>query len=404
MIAEARASGKDKAAFGAAFFLSAFGYEFLFFVMTLRVYDISRRAINVGVFTAITFLPKLLSPAYGSIVDRFGTRRTIAVAASATALLSLALPALDALWALYALWLPLSALFMLLANARTVLMTQIARPGGYVGGNSVAFTLLNAARLAAPLFAGLLSRSLGARGIAAISACVYCLCAASAAMLSEREFGRREKDAARARVATLAAYGEGFSRILASGELRLLVGASMIRSFFTSFMQSLLIVIFVGRLGGSNADYGLAMTAAALGSLAGSLAGPFVARAAPHRIVAASGLGAYFACFIFLGLVGSFPAAVAILATGSFALYSAAIVLHSKRDAATEPEARGRVYGANTTIQTVSSLISTMVGGALADRFGAGPVFAASGAAAIAVLAAVSIRVASRRRSRRRPS
>jgi MFS transporter, DHA3 family, macrolide efflux protein len=405
----ARASARDRTAFASSYFLSSFGYEVLFFAMTLRVYDISRKAINVGVFAAITFLPKLLSPAYGAIVDRFGTRRSIAVAAVAVAALSLPLPALGSIWALYALWLPLSALFMLISNARTVLMTQVSGPGGYVGANSATFGLMNASRLTAPLCAGLLSKSIGPGGVVAVSSIAYALCAALAASLSGARFRGRLHEPGparpgRARPSLAASYLEGFSKIAASAELRLLVGVSMIRSFFTSFMQSLLVVIFVGRLGGSNADYGLAMTAAALGSLAGSLGGPIAAKAAPRRAVAAAGLGAYFACLAALGLVGSLGAAVGLLAAGSFALYSAAIVLHSMRDAAASAESRGRVYGANTAVQTVSSLVSLLAGGALADRFGVGPAFAASGAAALAVLAAVSIRVAARRRSPRRPS
>jgi MFS transporter, DHA3 family, macrolide efflux protein len=400
----ARASARDRKAFASSYFLSSFGYEVLFFAMTLRVYDISRKAINVGVFAAITFLPKLLSPAYGAIVDRFGTRRSIAVAAAAVAALSLALPELGSLWALYALWLPLSVLFWHITNARTVLMTQVAGPGGYVGVNSATFGLMNAARLTAPLCAGLLSKSIGPGGVVAVSAAAYALCAVGAASLSGPEFRRPLAAAGQARLSLAASYLEGFSRIAASAELRLLVGVSMIRSFFTSFMQNLLVVIFVGRLGGSNADYGLAMTAAALGSLAGSLGGPLAAKAAPRRAVAAAGLGAYFSCLASLGLVASLGAAVGLLAAGSFALYSAAIVLHSMRDSAASSESRGRIYGANTAVQTVSSLVSILAGGALADRFGAGPVFAASGAAAIAVLAAVSIRVAARRRSRRQPS
>jgi MFS family permease len=92
MNAAKRPSLRDRAAFGSAFFLSAFGYEILFFAVTLRVYDISRRAINVGIFAAITFLPKLASPLFGAIVDRIGSRSSIAIAAVATALVAAALP------------------------------------------------------------------------------------------------------------------------------------------------------------------------------------------------------------------------------------------------------------------------------------------------------------------------
>lgn len=394
MAVSANAFGRDRAAFAAAFFLSAFGYEVLFFAMTLRVYDISRRAINVGVFTAITFLPKLLSPAYGVLVDRFGPRRIIALAASATALLALGLTLVDSLMSLYAIWLILSVLFVTLSNARTVLMTRVARSGGYIGGNAVAFSLLNAARLAAPLCAALLSGALGTGGLMVIAAGVYGLCAGSAALFTiEKGLGANGEGPGGAKGAFFVRLGEGFALIRAPGRLRSLVGVSCIRNFFLGFLPSLLIIVVTDRLGGTKAEYGVALTAAALGSLGGSLAGPLIAKAAPRRAVGGAGLALHFACIGLLGVVGSYAAALVALVVGHFALCAAAVVLHSMRDESIEPDMKGRAYGANTTVQTIPNLISMLVGSALADLVGVGPVFAASGLAALAVLAAVSIRV-----------
>ena len=385
---------KERSAFGAAFFLSAFGYEVLFFCMTLRVYDISRKAIDVGVFTAITILPKLISPACGAIVDRMGAKRTLVSSALLTALLSMGLPLVDGLGSLYALWFLLSILFTIQGNARTVLMTQVTESGGgYISGNALAFSLLNAARLAAPLCAGLLSRSLGTGGLTLLAASGYSTCAASAACLVvARRSLRREKGNA---AATLM---DGFSRIRISHELRLLVGLSSIRNFFLGFMPSLLVVLITGRLGRTSADYGIALTAAALGSLGGSLAGPLITRFLRQRLVFGFGLGFHFLSFALLGLVKSYTAAVTLLVVGSFALYVAAIVVHAKRDAVTELTIRGRVYGSNTTLQAIPSLLSMLIAGALADHLGVAPVFFVSGLMALAVLAAVSISIAFRGR------
>jgi hypothetical protein len=38
---------------------SAFGYEFIFFIMTVHVYDISKSPLNVGIFTALTHFHEL---------------------------------------------------------------------------------------------------------------------------------------------------------------------------------------------------------------------------------------------------------------------------------------------------------------------------------------------------------
>lgn len=395
MAATDRTGFRGRSAFGTAFFLSAFGYEVLFFCMTLRVYDISRRALDVGVFTAITILPKLISPACGALVDRLGAKRTLAGSALLTALLSMGLPLVDGLGLLYALWFLLSVLFMIQANARTVLMTQVTESGsGYIGGNALAFSLLNAARLAAPLCAGLLSRSLGTGGLTVMAAAGYSACAASAACLA---VGRRSAGREKERVTAM--LMEGFSRIRLSRELRLLVGLSSIRNFFLGFLPSLLVVLITGRLGRTGADYGVALTAAALGSLGGSLAGPMITRLVRQRLVIGFGLGLHFLSFALLGFVTSYAAAVALLAAGSFALYVAAIVVHARRDAETELAIRGRVYGSNTTLQAIPSLLSMLLAGALADRFGVAPIFLVSGLMALAVMAAVSFGMASRGRA-----
>ncbi len=395
MAAPDRTGLRERSAFGTAFFLSAFGYEVLFFCMTLRVYDISRKALDVGVFTAITLLPKLVSPACGALVDRLGAKRTLVGSVLLTALLSMGLPLVDGLGPLYTLWFLLSILFMIQGNARTVLMTQVTASGsGYIGGNALAFSLLNAARLAAPLCAGLLSRSLGTGGLTLMAAAGYSASAASAACLAA---GRRSPGREEGRFA--ATLMEGFSRIRLSRELRLLVGLSSIRNFFLGFLPSLLVVLITGRLGRTGADYGVALTAAALGSLGGSLAGPMITRLLRQRLVFGLGLGLHFLSVALLGLVTSYAAAVALLAAGSFALYVAAIVVHAKRDAVTELAVRGRVYGSNTTLQAIPSLLSMLLAGALADRFGVAPVFLASGLMALAVMAAVSIRTTSRERA-----
>lgn len=44
------------------FLLSVFGYELIFFFMTLYVYNLTHDAVNVSFFGVLTFIPKLLSP------------------------------------------------------------------------------------------------------------------------------------------------------------------------------------------------------------------------------------------------------------------------------------------------------------------------------------------------------
>jgi Na+/melibiose symporter-like transporter len=232
-----------------------------------------------------------------------------------------------------------------------------------------------------------------------IAAAGYCLCAASALAVDRRSGDLRigasagsgreaaELEGGRRRGGPFSQLGEGFARIRRSAELKALIAISMTRNVFVGFAPALLILVATGRLGRPSADYGILATASAAGALAGSLAGPLAARALPKGWAGYLGLGLHFASLAALGLLSSFPIAVATLAAGSFALYAAAIELHSRRDAATELATRGRVYGANTTIQTIPSLLSLAAASLLADRFGAGPVFLAGGLAALIALA-----------------
>ena len=55
--------------FALAYLLSAFGYEFMVFVMTVHIYVLTGSAMNVGLFTALTSLPRLFFPYYGSLAD-----------------------------------------------------------------------------------------------------------------------------------------------------------------------------------------------------------------------------------------------------------------------------------------------------------------------------------------------
>jgi predicted MFS family arabinose efflux permease len=161
-----------------------------------------------------------------------------------------------------------------------------------------------------------------------------------------------------------------------------MAGIGILWRLFLGMQASLLVVYVTKVLGRSVADYGLAMAVVAVGSLAGSLAGPLALKALRPKYLAGAGICAHFLCFASLGVIVDYPAALASLGFGHCALYAAVVAVHSKRDHSTEPQQRGRVYGAVTAILTPPAIISMIVGAALADRYGVAPVFTASGAAA----------------------
>jgi MFS family permease len=140
--------------------LSAFGYELVFLILTVHVYDLTHRAFSVGVFTAITFLPKMFSPVYGVLVDRYDGRWILAVNAGLVGVLVFALGVAEHVTAIYVLWFVATIFIMFINTARAALMTVIMPAGDYVCGNSVILAILNAARIGAPALAGLVMRRL----------------------------------------------------------------------------------------------------------------------------------------------------------------------------------------------------------------------------------------------------
>lgn len=118
------------ATFFSAYILSAFGYEFVFFLMTIYVYDKTHSALNVGVFAALTFIPRLFAPFYGVAVDRYGRTAVLGAAAAATALLIAPMGYSPGLVWIYAMWLLISIMLTVIMTARTALMTEIMAGAG----------------------------------------------------------------------------------------------------------------------------------------------------------------------------------------------------------------------------------------------------------------------------------
>lgn len=68
--------------FYSAYLLTAFGYEFIFFIMTLNIYDLSKNALNIGIFTTLTFIPRLFSPLMGGVADKIGKSKCLVFSAA----------------------------------------------------------------------------------------------------------------------------------------------------------------------------------------------------------------------------------------------------------------------------------------------------------------------------------
>ncbi len=366
--------------FAVAHGTSAFAYEFLTFFMTLHLYQLTGRAVDMGVLLAVSFVPRLFSPFYGNLTDRLPRRTLFVMTCLLAAACTLMLAGQRQVAGIYVIWLMVSTLAMILLNLRTAIMPQVVPRHRYASANAVMLILLNLARLAAPLLGACLAQRQPVVLVFSFAAATYGLAALAATPL---RLPPAEATAHAQEQSVLSSLREGLTTIVRSHDLATLGTICVIWRLCLGFQGALMIVYVQQGLHGGTSEFAMMSIALALGSIAGSALGPGVARRASPRRLMIVGINMHFACVAALGLITDYSLALATAAFANLVLYCAAVAVHSIRDSATNNERRGRVYGCITALTAPPALISVLVGGFLADRWGVRPVFAMGGITAI---------------------
>lgn len=369
--------------FAFAYLLSAFGYEFLTFVLTVRIYRLTGHAAAVGVFMAVSFLPRVLSPFYGSLTDRYRRNVLFCVVCLAMAALMPLLARQQTVTGLYAVWFAVSVLAMIILNLRSAVLTQVMseRYRSHINGLVLAF--LNAARLAAPVVGGIAAALWSPAGALSLCAAVYI--GAAAAGLSLRLADVRR---ATALSGVIAGIGRGMAGIWRNADLKTITLVSLIWRLCFGFQAGLLVVYVVQGLGQDSIAFGILTSAMAAGSIVGCILGSFLGHQFAPNPVMKIGMGTNFVLTGALGVIASYPLAVACAVAANAALYTAAVAVHVARDRVIPADCRGRILGCNTLIAAVPGLVSMLVGGWLADVIGIRMLFAGAGVVAMGGLIA----------------
>lgn len=363
--------------------LSAFGYEFVFFVMTVHVYGLSSNAFAIGVFTTLTFVPRLFSSILGAMADRFGRATCLSLSALAVAILLFMMSQTAEIDEIYALWFAASFFLTFIVNARSALMAEILLREHYASGNALSLTLLNAAKLLGPLSGGFLSMIVDTPLLLRFASVVYLLTTLVAFGIGSPGKGGhelRDVDEGRELHHTL---GRGFAFMRASPAFRQMVAIGFFWRLFLGLQISLFVVYAKEALACDNGQYGVFAALIGVGSIAGSLVGPFVSRRMrPSRMIAV-GLSVHYGSFILLGLCNDYLAALEIVFASYLVFYATIVGMHSVRDRMTPAAIRGGAYGTVTAMLTPPAIISMIVGSYLANRFGVAAVLAGAGLLAL---------------------
>ena len=361
------------------------------FVMTVHIYDLTGSAMNVGLFTALTFLPRLFSPYYGSLADRYPRGRIFSVAAMGIALGVFLVAGSKGIAWTYTIWFFVSILLMTVMNVRPAIMTEILPKDNYLHGNAIMLVSLNAARLAAPLIGGVVALKWNIALLLHLTAVVY---VAAALLGLATRLAPMPQSASRSVDNVFAHMREGARYLLADRDLRYLGTVAFLWRLCLSCQLPLFVVYVKQFLGKGSDGYGIFMTMAGVGSVLGSVLGPRLAAKFDRKKLIVWGLAAHYTSFACLGISRSFPVSLALV-TISFAFFYATIVsTHSLRDQGTPIEYRGRVYGSIVAILTPAALVSFLAGSYLAGIFGVEKVLIGAGGLALVSLAALQVKQA----------
>lgn len=361
-----------------AYLMSAFGYEFIFFVMTIYVYELSNSAFKVGIFAALTFLPRLFASAYGVVIDRYNRARVFSIAAGVTGALVMLLPLQAATDWIYIMWVLIALFLTVIMNVRTTLMSEIMEQDSYLRGNSMVLILLNLAKVCAPLLAGTASIKLGIHNLFYLMAAFFFIVMLVSAKIKSQT--PVPMDANRSLTAELK---EGLVYLIAQPDLKYLVTVAVLWRLLIGLQVSLFVVYVKAYLSLGDSEYGMLMTSIGVGSILGSLAGPWLVKGVGYRRMMVWGLSIHYASFVVLGFLHDYYAALAVAFFSYIVFYATLVSLHSIRDKATRSDIRGRVNGSVTAILTPPAMISMLVGGYLANTFGVEKVFIGAGVLAV---------------------
>ncbi|MFM2077550.1 MAG: mfs transporter [Actinomycetota bacterium] len=308
------------------------------------VIEITNRSDQLGVTTALQFLPMLLLGAAGGVLaDKVDNRHLLIATSTASGLLALTFGIVVAteqvtIWWVYALTLLLGLVLAVERPAMQAILFQLVGPDLLPSAVATNSTINSVSRLIGPAIAGLLIASVGIEACFMINAASYlvviaALIALRTADLVPRPLLGRAKGKLR----------EGFAYVRSHPDVaRPLLVMTIVGIVVYNFQTTFPSMVHFGFHLGAGA-VGAAMSVSAIGSIAGGI---YIAGVTPHPrrtlAIALAGLGA--SCLA-LSLAPEFWSFLMISVVVGFASACFQSVNTVVLQQATEPAMQGRVMG-----------------------------------------------------------
>ncbi len=341
-------------------FASDVGQGFFRLVLPWLVYDLKGTPEALGTLAAVQFLPGLLLPWLGAVVDRTDARRVIIWASLAQIAVTLATLALFlsghlGLWLIYTSAMLATGLAMVSYNAQNVLVRRTTPERARVSVNALSAIVFTVAWYVSPGLAGPTISDLGIAAALAINAAAYVFVLVPALFLPRTAPDRAPEPGA-------AVLGPAWAALRQAPSVLHVTLVFAFWNFTWGGVYALEVFFFRSSLHWSASQVGLVGMAAGLVPVALGLVGPYLAERLriDHLLIATlslSGIG-----MAMLGFVhGVFTAVAAVgLLDGAVAPVSIVMATLSQRQIASA------VYGRVSALQSLVVNIPLPAGGALA--------------------------------------
>ena len=372
--------------------VSGLGDKIAIIALYLLIYRLTGRAIDLGLLAAAQIVPAIvLGPVTGLLLDRFDRRKVMIAAEIASAVVVAAVPLASSRTAIYLLAGLLSAGRQFTGPARLALIPDVVPSPLLDRANSLIMVTRNVVLLVGPAIGGAIVAWHGTDLTFWVDAGTFLVSAAVLAARPLRFIDDSPAHTAAAgrpdvrRESTWRQLRDGLEVLWGHPRLRFAVLFFAALTFVTAMQQPLVVLLVKTRLGGSDLDLGLIVSAAGFGGIVGALAsGLLRTEHQPLRTVtwlmAIDGL-----LLVIFAVNRQFVWALVLFALfgviGTVIQISIATFL--QREA---PKAhRGRVFGWLGTFIGPLSLASVFIGPAAAGLVGVVAVLAVSGLFELAV-------------------
>jgi DHA3 family macrolide efflux protein-like MFS transporter len=369
-----------------AYSLSALGFELVSFALMVVLFDITRKALNMGVFMAIyMFCLVVFGPPAGIFIDRWNRKKIFIVCNLLLALVVFSLQFLaDLLW-IYVSWFLASFFLVFLRPARVALITNLFNERDYLPANSAFMMALNFSKIGGPMIGGILLVTLSRVWTINAILLFFLISAALASAVPFRQapappLPQASPEPTRKKLVA------GIRFMLSHQRLKFYISVGLLWRFFLASQLPLYIVFVKDSLGGGTAEYSLFMTVLSAGGAVGSLVAAGAGNRLSRKTMIYGGLGASYLLFALMPLSQSYVFALVLIGCSNLFFYIAHVAIHSDIQRVTPDEIRGSVFASSPTLLVPVGLISILIATPIADSVGVQWVFLFTGLMALLTL------------------